>query len=63
MTVHISVPLDEAQKAQLEAIAKASQESVGELAARAVRAFLEEDAAFRAAVDEGLADVRAGRVR
>jgi hypothetical protein len=49
MTGHISVPLDEAQKAQLEAIAEASQESVGDLAARAVAEFLEEDAAFRAA--------------
>jgi len=62
MTVHISVPLDEAQKAQLEAIAEASQESVGDLAARAVAEFLEEDAAFRAAVEIGLAAARAGEV-
>jgi len=62
MTVHISVPLDEAQKAQLEAIAESSNESVGDLAARAVAAFLEEDAAFRAAVEVGLAAARAGEV-
>jgi predicted transcriptional regulator len=62
MTVHISVPLDEAQKAQLEAIAEASQESVGDLAARAVAEFLEEDAAFRAAVEVGVAAARAGEV-
>jgi hypothetical protein len=47
MTGHISVPLDEAQKAQLEAIAETNRESVGDLAARAIRDFLEEDAAFR----------------
>jgi predicted transcriptional regulator len=62
MTVHISVPLDEVQKAQLEAIAETNRESVGDLAARAVAEFLEEDAAFRAAVEVGLAAARAGEV-
>jgi len=62
MTVHISVPLDEQQKAQLEAMAEASQSSIADLAARAVTEFLEEDAAFRSAVKEGLAAVQAGEV-
>ena len=62
MTVHLSVPLDEEQKARLDAIAEARHETTAELATRALTEYLEFEAAFVAAVEEGRADARAGYV-
>jgi predicted transcriptional regulator len=43
-------------------LAETNQENLDDLAKRAYPALLEEDAAFRAAIEVGLADIRAGRV-
>jgi len=62
MTVHISIALDEDQLARLDALAERRQVSTADLAARALVDLLETEAADIAAIEEGLADIEAGRV-
>jgi len=62
MTVHITVALDEGQMAQLEALAEQSRVPSADLAARALANFIADEAAHIAAVEAGLADIRAGKV-
>ena len=63
MTVQISVPLDEEQKARFEAIAEARQEPLAAVVAEALTDYLDYDTWFRAQVAEGMASVAAGDVR
>ncbi|GAW41448.1 hypothetical protein SH203_01854 [Brevundimonas sp. SH203] len=76
MTVHVTIALDEAVKAKLDALADARQAPIDDIVAMAVLdmavldmavedeavPFLsaEEEAAFHAAVDEGLRSLDAG---
>ena len=62
MTIHLSVSLDDDQKARFDAIAAAREEPLEKIVAEAITDYLEYDRAFRAAVEVGLEDVRAGRV-
>ena len=62
MTVRISISLKEDQKARLDALAEARAETTAEIVAEALDQYLEYDAGFRAAVEEGLAANRAGDV-
>ena len=62
MTVHITVPLDDEQNAQLEALAQYQSRTPADLIASVIRDLLAKDAAWVAAVEEGLADERAGLV-
>ena len=62
MTAHISVPLDEEQKARFEAIAEARQEPLASVVAEALTDYLDYDTWFRAQVAEGMAAVEAGDV-
>ncbi len=62
MTVHITVPLDDEQNAQLEALAHQQSRTPADLVASVIRDLLAKDAAWIAALEEGLDDVRAGRV-
>lgn len=61
MTVHVSIPLDEALKAKLDDLAASYDASPEELAAQAIVRMIEDDVAFNAAMDEAEADVTAGR--
>lgn len=63
MTVHVSITLDEAVKAKLDALADARSVPVDEIVAQAVTAMSEENAAFLHAVDAGLAALDAGHAR
>jgi len=62
MTVHISIALDEEQNALLEALAQHQSRTPADLVASVIRDLLAKDAAWMAAVEVGLEDVRAGRV-
>ena len=62
MTVQISVPLDEEQKARFDAIAEARQEPLAAVVAEALTDYLDYDTWFRAQVAEGIASVEAGDV-
>lgn len=57
----MSVPLDDALAKELEALAKASGKSIGELTAEALRRLVRRQQYLRA-VDEGLEDAKAGHV-
>jgi predicted transcriptional regulator len=57
----LTVDLDEAELAQLAALAEHEQRTAGELAAEAVRARLARHRAYLEAIDHGLADIAAGR--
>lgn len=59
--VTMNIPLDDALAKELEELAKESGRPVGEIAADAVRALLARRQYLKA-IDEGLEDVRAGRV-
>lgn len=59
--VTMNISLDEQLAQQLEELAKESGKPAGELAAEAVRALLARKQYLKA-VDEGLEDVKAGRV-
>jgi predicted transcriptional regulator len=54
MTVHVTIEMDEAVKAKLDALATGRGVPVDEVIAYAVTDMAEEEAAFLAAVDEGL---------
>lgn len=68
MTVHVTIALDEAVKAKLDALADARQAPIDEIVAMAVLDLVEaapfvsadDEAAFEAAVDEGLRSLNAG---
>ena len=71
MTVHVTIALDEAVKAKLDALADARQAPIDDIVAMAVLDMAvedeavpfmsaEEEAAFHAAVDEGLRSLDAG---
>ena len=62
MTVHVNVELTETQKAQLDALALHEAVQPEVLIADIVQQHLDEDARYRAAVEEGLAAVRRGEV-
>lgn len=62
MTAHLAITLDDDQKARLDALAQVRKASVSEVAAEAVAQYLDDDAAFRAAVVAGLTAGRAGDV-
>jgi len=55
MTTRVAITLEDHQKDRLDALARAREVSPDVLAGEAVTAFLEDEAAFRAAVEEGLA--------
>ena len=57
----MNIPLDEALAKELEEVARESGRPVGEIAAEAVRALLSRRHYLKA-IDEGLTDVKAGRV-
>lgn len=61
MTVHVSIPLDEATKARLDELAAAYDAAPEALAAQAIERMIEDEAAFNAAMDEADADLAAGR--
>ena len=60
MTVHLTVPMDEAAKAALEDLALARGMGLEEVVAEAVSAYVREQRALLAAIDEGLASLDAG---
>ncbi len=60
MTAHLTIALDEAQKAQLDTIAAFRKETAEAVVSEAVRELIEYDAYFRAAVAKGLASIDAG---
>ncbi|WP_312082260.1 hypothetical protein [Brevundimonas sp.] len=71
MTVHVTIALDEAVKAKLDALADARQAPIDEIVAMAVLDMAveeeaapfvsaDDEAAFEAAVDEGLRSLDAG---
>jgi len=76
MTVHVTIALDEAVKAKLDALADARQRPIDDIVAMAVWDMAVEDeaslalmprssaeeAAFLAAVDQGLKSLEEGRV-
>lgn len=62
MTVHVTIALDEAVKAKLDALADSRRVPVDEIVAAAVSEMAAEDAAFLAAVAKGLKSVAEGRV-
>ncbi len=61
MTAHLTIALDEAQKAQLDTIAEFRNETAEAVVSQAVQELIEYDKWFRAAVEKGLKDVREGR--
>ena len=60
MTVHVSIAMDEALKAKLDALADARQLPVDSIVKEAVEAMSDQHAAFLRAVDKGLAALDAG---
>jgi len=63
MTNRVVITLTDEQKARFEAIAEARQEPFVTAVEEAVAEYLDYDAEFRKAVQEGLDDVAAGRTR
>lgn len=62
MTVHISVPVDDADRTDLEAWAATRGVPVGSMVAEAVADFVQDQREIIAAVAEARADIAAGRV-
>ena len=62
MATQVAITLDDDQKRRLETLARERRETLSDVAATAIAEYLAEDAAFRAAVEEGLAAGRAGDV-
>ena len=60
MTVHVTIAMDEAVKAKLDALAHGRGVPVDEIVASAVADRAAQEAAFLAAVDEGLKSLDAG---
>ena len=63
MTVHISVPVDDADRLDLEAWAQTRGVPVGSMLAEAVAAYVQDHREIIAALAEAREDVAAGRVR
>ncbi len=63
MTAKLAITLDDDQMARLDALAQARQETTASVVQEAVREYLDYDAEFRAAVQEGLDALEAGDVR
>jgi predicted transcriptional regulator len=61
MTAHLTIPLDDAQKAQLETIAEFRNETAEAVVSQAVQDLIAYDQRFREAVEKGRQDVREGR--
>lgn len=57
----ISIDVDDATLARIEALADIEQRSVADIAAEAIREHLATLQDYHAAIDEGLADFAAGR--
>jgi hypothetical protein len=55
MADDLTIKLDTEQRARLEALAAETQQDAAELASRAVAEFVDYEAEFRAAVQEGVA--------
>jgi predicted transcriptional regulator len=62
MTVHVSIPFDDTEKAELDRIARHQNLTVEALIRRLVEQRFEYEAWFRAEVQKGLDDVAAGRL-
>ena len=60
MTVHVTIEMDEAVKAKLDALADSRRLRVDEIIAYAVTEMAADNDAFLAAVDEGLASLDRG---
>ncbi len=60
MSVELAVTVDNDQKAQIDAIAEARQETTAEVLSEAVAQYLDYDAWFRREVDKGLASLARG---
>lgn len=63
MTHRVVITLTDEQKARFEQIAEARQETMVAAVEEAVVEYLDYDAEFRRAVQQGLDDVAAGRTR
>lgn len=61
MAVTVTVSMDDAVKAKLDALAASRQVTLDVVVAEAVTGLSQDDAVFLAAVDEGLASLDAGR--
>ena len=62
MTVHVTIAVDEAAKAALDAWASDRGVPVDAMLAEAVSLYVAEERELQAAIAEGLADIEAGRV-
>jgi predicted transcriptional regulator len=62
MTVHVTVPVDETVKADLDAWAESRGVSVDTVLSQVVEAFVAERREIETAVAEARADIAAGRV-
>ena len=62
MTVHVTIPVDDAVKADLEELARTRGLGIDDMLAEAVSAYVDDQRALQAAISEGLADIEAGRV-
>lgn len=62
MTVHISVPVEDADRIDLEAWAQTRGVPVGSMVAEAVAVYVQDQREIISAVAEARADVAAGRV-
>lgn len=62
MTVHVTIAMDEAVKARLDALAEGRGVPVDEIVAFAVDDMAAQEDAFLTAVDAGLRSIEAGRV-
>jgi len=60
MTVCVTIEMDEAVKASLDAVVRATGRQPGDLLVEAAQRIASDDAAFLMAVDEGLASLEAG---
>ncbi len=63
MTNRVAITLTDEQKARLEQIAEAKEETLVATVQEAVTRYLDKDAEYRAYIQEGLDDVAAGRTR
>jgi predicted transcriptional regulator len=61
MTVHLTIALEEKDKAQLQTIADFRKQSVDAVVSDALRELIEYDTWFRAEATKGLASIDAGR--
>ena len=61
MTVHVTIALDEAVKARLDAVALAEGRQSGDLLVEAAERIAHEEAALEAAIAEGEASLAAGK--